>query len=154
MENNDNNVYRISIKDNNKKSDNDIKKYYKDVDKQTIDNCLMDDRLKNILKLSMLTNISVFDKTKTKWKIKDENKILKECKSKKKKKLKDFSSLIKDLSKEDNNGDIKKLKIINKKFENDINNIENMIDQVNVEKKNGKKKKEKNKDIFIEIYSN
>lgn len=154
MENNDNNVYRISIKDNNKKSDNDIKKFYKDVDKQTIDNCLMDDRLKNILKLSMLTNISVFDKTKTKWKIKDENKILKECKSKKKKKLKDFSSLIKDLSKEDNNGDIKKLKIINKKFENDINNIENMIDQVNVEKKNGKKKKEKNKDIFIEIYSN
>lgn len=154
MENNDNNVYRISIKDNNIKSDNDIKKFYKDVDKQTIDNCLMDDRLKNILKLSMLTNISVFDKTKTKWKIKDENKILKECKSKKKKKLKDFSSLIKDLSKEDNNGDIKKLKIINKKFENDINNIENMIDQVNVEKKNDKKKKEKNKDIFIEIYSN
>ena len=29
-----------------------------------------------------------------------------------------------------------------------------MIDQVNVEKKNDKKKKEKNKDIFIEIYSN
>ena len=168
MENKDN-IYRLSIKNNNKnikKSNKEIKKYYKDVDKQTIDKCLMDKRLKNILELSMLTNISVFDKTKSKWKIKDEHKILKECKSKKKKKFKDFGSIIKDLSKDENFGNIKKLKIINTKFENDINNIENMIEKVNNKdnkdnednkdnKDNEDNKDNKyNKDNFIEIYSN
>lgn len=128
--------------------DNDIKKYYKNIDEnidhKTIDKLLENNKLKNILKLSTKIDLCLFKKGKKEWKIKNNKQIIKDCKVKKKKKLESMSKMIKELAKDTSSKTLDKIKIINKELEDDIQNIDSILKVVN------------NDPIedYIEVYSN
>ena len=129
-----------------------IKKYYKNVDEPIINDYLNNNKYKNLLELSTKNDIPIFNKGKKKWKIKNSKQMINDCKSKKKKKLKNLSNIIKELAKDPGDETLKKIKIINKEAEKDINNIDDMIKEIS-------KKKNKKKDVikinnYLEIYEN
>lgn len=130
--------------------DNNIKKYYKNVDQPLIDNYLSNDKFKNLLELSRKNDIPIFKEGKKKWKLKKSKQIINECKTKKKKKLKNLSKMIKELAKQPDYQTLKKIKIINKEVENDISNIDNMIDEINLSSTNNLSEN----DEYLEIYEN
>ena len=80
--------------------DKDIKKYYKNIDNQTMNRLMENERLKNILKLSTKTDLCLFKKARNKWKIKNDKQIIKDCNVKKKKKIESMSKMIKELAKD------------------------------------------------------
>ena len=130
--------------------DNNIKKYYKNVDQPLIDNYLSNEKFKNLLELSRKNDIPIFNKGKKKWKLKKSKQIINECKSKKKKKLQNLSKMIKELAKQPDYQTLKKIKIINKEVEDDINNIDNMIEEINI----SSNKKLSEKEEYLEVYEN
>lgn len=129
-------------------------------------------KLKNIIKLCKKNNVELFHDNYKEKKLKKTNKIIEDCNKKKKKTLKIFSTLIKELSYKPNNETLKKLKTINRKFEREIQNLDNIIEGVseefdkysnlsslteNIETKKNyiiQKKNIINHDNFIEFYSN
>ena len=129
-------------------------------------------KLKNIIKLCKKNNVELFHDNYKEKKLKKTNKIIEDCNKKKKKTLKIFSTLIKELSYKPNNDTLKKLKTLNKKFEREIKNLDNIIEGVseefdkysnlsslteNIETKKNyiiQKKNIINHDNFIEFYSN
>lgn len=130
--------------------DNNIKKYYKNVDQPLIDNYLSNEKFKNLLELSRKNDIPIFNKGKKKWKLKKSKQIINECKSKKKKKLQNLSKMIKELAKQPDYQTLKKIKIINKEVEDDINNIDNMIEEINISSNSKLSEKEE----YLEVYEN
>jgi hypothetical protein len=130
--------------------DNNIKKYYENVDDTIINKYLNNNKYKNLLELSRKNDIPIFNKGKKKWKIKNKKQMINDCKVKKKKKIKNLSKMIKDLAKEPNFEILTKIKIINKEFENEIINIDSMIEEIQI----SSKKKTESDDEFIEVYKN
>ena len=58
-------------------NDNDkIKKYYKNIEEPVIDNYLGNEKLKNLLKLSLKTELFLFKKKKNKWTFKNTRQIV------------------------------------------------------------------------------
>ena len=130
--------------------DNNIKKYYKNVDQPLVDNYLSNDKFKNLLELSRKNDIPIFKEGKNKWKLKKSKQIINECKTKKKKKLQNLSKMIKELAKQPDYQTLKKIKIINKEVEKDISNIDNMIEEINHSSTNNLSEK----DEYLEVYEN
>jgi hypothetical protein len=104
--------------------------------------------LKNLINLSTQTEIDIFTKNK---KIKDKDKILKECDKIKKQELKKTSSMLSNLAKLNQDNDIKEVQLICQNLENKITNVEKMIDCVKMLETKEKKEKKSN---YIECYSN
>jgi uncharacterized protein YoxC len=129
-------------------------------------------KLKNIIKLCKKNNVELFHDNYKEKKLKKTNKIIEDCNKKKKKTLKIFSTLIKELAYKPNSDTLKKLKTINRKFEREVQNLDNIIEGVseefdkysnlsslteNIESKKNyiiQKKNIINYDNFIEFYSN
>lgn len=101
--------------------------------------------LKNILKIKNENNLYKYDKLKKKWLLKDKYKIIKNCNNEKKNKIKNLSKMINNLSKIPNENTLKNIKDLNKKFESEIENLDNIIKKVMSDSES---------DDFIEIYSN
>jgi hypothetical protein len=57
-----------------------IENYYKNIDKPVINDYINNFNLKNLLELSTITDLYVFNKKKkNEWKLKDKRLLLKEC---------------------------------------------------------------------------
>ena len=137
--------------DNNKKKIIKISDYYKDFDLPN--SCLSNDSFRNLLELSATNDIQIFDKkNKEKTKIKNKNKIMKECEKLKKIKIKE---LTKELNKYTNNIESQKIKETNNKYVNNLESIDSIINIVSndsdIEKLN---KLLSDSDDFIEKFSN
>lgn len=127
-------------------------------------------KLKNIIELSKKANISLFNNKYNNLVLRKNNNIINECKKKKKKKIKTLSNIIKELSKNPDNSTLKQIKVINKKYENEINTIDEIIKNFNESEEeffysnkiyNYKKTQKDSKDLnylkednYIEFYSN
>jgi len=130
------------------------------------------DKLKNLIKLSKKSNVMIFNNN---HEFRNNNNIINECNNKKKEKIVTLANLIKELSTDPDNNTLKKIKIINKKYEKEINDLDNLMNNfnneyksINVNKNDNKtfddKNIKKNKKIkmkkilnnheYIEIYSN
>jgi hypothetical protein len=130
-----------------------IKDYYKNIDIKIIDTCLSDEKLNNLLELSVRSDINIFKKNRNKWKIKNKHQIIKECKTKKKKIIKDLSKSIRILSNNPNSKTLTDIKIVSKNIENNIDTIDNMLKNLysSEEKTNSK---DYDSEEYIEVYSN
>lgn len=104
--------------------DNKIKIVYKDFN--IPDEFYKKNNIKNLLELSAKNDIVLFENRYKKPKVKDKNKIIKECKKKKKKRINDFSKRLKEITKNPGIIDIK-ITDINDKYVDDINSIDNLI---------------------------
>jgi len=134
-----------------------IKIYYKNIDEPIINNYLNDDKIKNLLHLSLKSDLYLFKKNKNKWKLKNTRQIVSECKKKKKEKLKYISLNLKSLNKK-NHIPTKEVKIINDKLINDmttldsiinnINNTNNIIDNLLIDKSSS------DSEMYLEKFSN
>tara|TARA_B100000161_G_C33512087_1_gene396853 strand:+ start:229 stop:657 length:429 start_codon:yes stop_codon:yes gene_type:complete len=132
-----------------------ISDYYKDYNLP--DSCFNSNSIRNLLELSALNNVQLFDEDKkSKYKIKSKKKIIKECQKLKKIKVKE---LRKELNKYTgkNNVDSEKIINANNKFVNNLESIDSIINIVNkdnlinIDKLNNLISESED---FIEIYSN
>jgi len=126
-----------------------IETYYKNLDKPVIDNYANDLNLKNLLTLSTITDLYLFNKKKKKneWKLKDKRKLLKECDIKRKQTIKEVSTSLNVLSKNKSTNLVKEIKIKNNTLLNKIENIDSIIETIeNIYPTVS--------DEYIEIYSN
>jgi len=126
---------------------NDIKTYYKNIDKPVIDNCVNNLNLKNLLALSTITNLYLFSKKKKKneWKLKDKRELLKECNIKRKKTIKEVSTSLNVLAKNKSTNLVKEIIKKNDILLNEIENIDSLIETI---------ENTYPLDDFIEVYSN
>jgi hypothetical protein len=112
--------------------DNEIKlkiiDFYKNIDKSLVNNLFKDENIQNVLKLSMQTELSLLNKSRNKWKIKDKRKLLKELDSVKKDKISQLTKSLEFV----NDIAIENIKKINEKVIMDINNINHL--KKNIEK--------------------
>ena len=130
------------------------------------------DKLKNLIKLSKKSNVMIFNNN---HEFRNNDNIINDCNNKKKEKIVTLANLIKELSTDPDNNTLKKIKIINKKYQKEINDLDNLMNNFNNEhksidinkndfktfddkniKKNKKIKMKKilNNHEYIEIYSN
>jgi len=137
--------------------DNSIEQYYCSVDKNIISDLSKKNNLKNLIYLSTISDIYLFNKKNKKWNLKSKHTLLKECDKVKKKELKKSSIMLSNLAKLDNVRNIKNtnnIKNIYDTLNNKIINIDNIIDYiVNIDST------ESNDEIinlenYIECYSN
>jgi len=128
----------------------DIINYYSSIDKNIINNLCKNDYIKNLIKLSVLIDINIFDIKNNVPKIKNENKLLKECNNIKKKEIKNAKNIL-NILKLKNNNDINNIKNIY----NNLNKIENINKIINyINENNNYNKDNKFEKKFIEYYSN
>jgi hypothetical protein len=113
----------------NNDTDN-IDKYYSSVDKNVINHLCTDNNIKNLIHLSINTELNPFNKSKKKWNLKSKRKLLKECENIKKKEVKEISFHLNNLSKLGNNN-IDNLKNIYKKSENKMDTLHKLINCIN-----------------------
>ena len=129
-----------------------ISDYYKDYNLP--ETCFDSNSIKNLLELSAINDIQLFNDNTNKTKIKSKKKIIKDCEKLKKIKIKE---LRKELNKYTNQSNIESEKIIeaNNNFANNLESIDNIINIVNtdndIEKLN---QLLNNSDEFIEKFSN
>jgi hypothetical protein len=109
------------------KPDNIIEQYYSLVDKKVILNLCKNNNLKNLIKLSTISELYVFNKKNKKWSLKSKDKILKECNNIKKKQLKSSSTMLLNLAKLNTNQNIVEVTNICDTLHNKISNIDNII---------------------------
>ena len=100
--------------------------------------------LANISKISTNVNLYKFDKKKKEWVPKKKKQLLNEFNKEKSNKLKNLSKLIKNLSKYPNKDTLTDFHNLNKKYEEDIKEIDELINKLNTS----------DSEEFIEIYSN
>jgi hypothetical protein len=129
-----------------------IDTYYSNVDKKVLTNLCKNNNLKNLINLSTQTDINVFNKNK----LKNKNKLLKECEQIKKKELKHTSMLLSNLAKLNQVNDIQNIHNVCQKLEDKITNIDKIIDCVKVLEVNDTdvSTKSDNMTEYIECYSN
>ena len=108
----------------------DINKYYSLVDKNIITHLCTDNNIKNLIHLSIKTDLNPFNKSKKKWNLKSKDKLLKECATIKKKEFKEITSCLNNLSKLGNNN-FDDFKNVYKKCENKIDNLHKIINCIN-----------------------
>jgi esterase/lipase len=132
-----------------------ISDYYKDYNlpKSYFDS----NSIRNLLELSAINNISIFDENKkNKYKIKSKKKIIKECQNLKKIKIKELRKELNNYTSQDNI-DSERIIDVNNKFVNNLESIDSIInivnkdDNINIDKLN---KLITDSDEFIEIFSN
>jgi hypothetical protein len=129
--------------------DDNINKYYSFVDKEYLNNVCKNNNLKNLVKLSTINDLYIFNKKNKRWYLKSKFKLLNECNNIKKKELKSSSSIFSNLAKLNTfNCDINN---ICSNIQNKINNIDNMIKCIEELKTDSELD---NMDNFIECYSN
>ena len=103
-----------------------ISDYYKDYNLPK--ECFNSQSLKNLLELSALNNINLFDKNK---KVNSKKKIINECKKLKKIKLKELTKELKDISITETDVSSSQVRDTNNKYINGIENIDNIIRIIN-----------------------
>lgn len=111
--------------------DNTIDKYYSFVDKKLILNLCKNNNLKNLIKLSTISDLYIFNKKNKKWQLKNKDILLKECQNIKKKELKTSSIMLSNLAKLNIIHDITKIKGICDNLQNKISNLDNLINYIN-----------------------
>ncbi len=127
--------------------ENNIENYYKDIDKITINNLLNNNNFKNLLELSIITDLYIFKKKKTDcWKLKDKRQLLKECDKKKKYKIKEIRIILDNLTKKKATNIINEVKLNNNNLISELEKIDNFINTI--------ENSYPDKNSFIEIYSN
>jgi gas vesicle protein len=110
---------------------NNLEKYYKNIEKPIINDCLNKLNLKNILELSTITDLYLFTKKKkTDWKLKEKRILLKECDIKRKQKIKEFTDNLNELSKYKSKNILSQVKEKSNNIFNDIETLENMIESI------------------------
>ena len=107
--------------------DKSIDSYYSSVDKKLIDNLFKNNNLKNLINLSTVTDLYVFNKKNKKWQLKSKETLLKECNVIKKKELKTTSCLLNNLAKLNASSDTNNIKKIFDGLHNKISNLDNII---------------------------
>lgn len=107
--------------------DKNIDSYYSSVDKKLIDDLYKNNNLKNLINLSTVTDLYVFNKKNKKWHLKSKKTLLKECNIIKKKELKTSSCLLNNLAKLNTNDDTSNIKKIFDGLHNKISNLNNII---------------------------
>ena len=107
--------------------DKSIDSYYSSVDKKLIDNLFKNNNLKNLINLSTVTDLYVFNKKNKKWQLKSKETLLKECNVIKKKELKTTSCLLNNLAKLNASRDTNNIKKIFDGLHNKISNLDNII---------------------------
>lgn len=129
-----------------------IDTYYSKVDKKVLINLCKNNNLKNLINLSTQTDINVFNKNK----LKNKDKLLKECEQIKKKELKHTSMLLSNLAKLNQINDIQNVHNVCQTLENKITNIDKIIDCVKILDNNDTdvSTKTENMTDYIECYSN
>jgi hypothetical protein len=113
------------------KSDNTIDQYYSTVDKNLILNLCKNNNLKNLIKLSTVSDLYIFNKKNKKWYLKSKEKLLKECENIKKKELKTSSIMLSNLAKLNTIQDISNVKDICENLQTKISNLDNLIKCIN-----------------------
>ena len=111
--------------------DNIIENYYKNIDKPIINNYINKFNLKNLLELTTITDLCVFqNKKKNEWKLKDKRQILKECEVKRKIKIKEATKTVNLLAKNKSKEIINYIKEKNNNLFNEIENIDTLIETI------------------------
>lgn len=108
-------------------NDKKINNYYSSIDPVIIDNLCKDNNIKNLINLSTITDLYIFNKKNQKWKLKPKDKLLKECETIKKKELKTSSSMLSNLAKLNSIDDINNVKTICDNLQCKMNAIEQVI---------------------------
>lgn len=126
-----------------------ISDYYKDHDLP--EECFSTQSIKNLLELSAMNNIDIFDKDKKKFK--NKKKIIKDCENLKKIKLKEYTS---ELNKNKKDFKIIKIKEANDNFFDKLESIDSIVNIINDYDDDIKKLNNliDSNDEFIEIFSN
>lgn len=107
--------------------DKTIDEYYSSIDKSILNNLCQNNNLKNLINLSTVTDLYIFNKKNKKWKLKSKDKLLKECETIKKKEIKTTSNMLANLAKLNNNYETTNIKHICENLNNKITNIDNVI---------------------------
>ena len=124
---------------------NKIENYYKNINKNIINNYVKEYNLKNLLELTTITDLYIFSKKKNnEWKLKEKNLLIKECEYKRKIKIAEINKELKNLSKKKNI--IVEVKKKNSNILNQIETIDNLINTI--------EKEYPNIENFIEKFSN
>jgi hypothetical protein len=111
----------------NTQMDKTIDEYYSSIDKSILNNLCQNNNLKNLINLSTVTDLYIFNKKNKKWKLKSKDKLLKECETIKKKEIKTTSNMLANLAKLNNNYETTNIKHICENLNNKITNIDNVI---------------------------
>jgi hypothetical protein len=114
---------------NNENDLTNIDQYYSLINKNLLSDFCKNNHLKNLIKLSTLTDIYVFNKKNKKWSLKSTDKLLKECETSKKKEIKLSSSILSNLAKL--NSDTTEIKNVCWKLENKLSNLDKIITCIN-----------------------
>jgi hypothetical protein len=112
-------------------TDKSIDQYYSSVDKNLIKSLCKNNNLKNLINLSTVSDLYIFNKKNKKWYLKSKDKLLKECKSIKKKEIKSSSFMLSNLAKLCSTNDISNIKDICENLQNKISNLDNLINCIN-----------------------
>ena len=135
-----------------------VNDYYSSIDKNVLNDLSKNNNLKNLINLSIKSDIYIFNKKKKIYELKTKEQLLKECNQYKQKELKKTSSILSNLAKINSLNELNKNKIktINNNLEENINNIDEFITCINNINKDDKEDKEdkEDKDNYIECYSN
>ena len=115
----------------NIKNDIQINDFYSSVDTNVLNKLCKNNNLKNLINLSIQTDIYIFNKKYKKWQLKSKDQLLKECNKVKKHELKSSSIMLSNLAKLNNYTCITDIKKINNQLENKLDNIEKIITYIN-----------------------
>uniref|UniRef100_A0A6C0DA68 Uncharacterized protein n=1 Tax=viral metagenome TaxID=1070528 RepID=A0A6C0DA68_9ZZZZ len=107
-----------------------IENYYKNIDKPIINEYMNNLNFKNLLALSTINDLYVFQKEKKAWRLKDKEKLLRECEYKRKKKIKEVSVSLNSLNKNKSSTITKEIKLQNNTLLNQIENIDSLIETI------------------------
>ena len=108
-----------------------IENFYSSVDTNVLNRLCKNTNLKNLINLSVQTDIYIFNKKYKKWQLKSKDQLLKECNKVKKHELKLSSTMLSNLAKLNNHTCITDIKTINNHLENKLDNIEKIITCIN-----------------------
>ena len=130
-----------------------ISDYYKDYNLPK--SCFNNNSIRNLLELSAINNVELFDENKQKkYKFKNKNKIIKECQKLKKIKIKELTKELNAYTTRQNI-DSEKIINVNNKFVTNLESIDSIINIINTD--NDIEKLNRliiDSDDFIEKFSN
>ena len=129
-----------------------ISDYYKDIN---LSEQKLDNNIRNLLHLTASNDINLFSSSKSKKRLKNKKKIIKDCNNLKKIKLNAFTKELSNYSNFEESVDTTYLESRNNEYINNIKNIDKIIKILNDDKEMNKLKGLiNNKDKYIEVYSN
>jgi hypothetical protein len=114
----------------NEKINKTIDEYYSCIDKNILNDLCKNKDLKNLINLSTITDLYIFNKKNKKWKLKSKDKLLKECETIKKKEIKITSNMLANLAKLNNNYETTNIKKICDNLHSKIINLDNIANYI------------------------